>query len=170
MIVDHSNPGTHFLKLDSPERLSQDVPSWLPVLTCLTSIFPSSALSLTKWYLTWMCLLRPLSTGFLIKAIVDWLSTIREGITTLSLSNSPSKRLNQSTWHAPFVAATYSAYFVDCHVTGLSLRKKNTLEVFFLLSTSPAKSLSVKPTRVVFPLPSSEFPSSQYQPHNTKCV
>uniref|UniRef100_A0A0A9BHB1 Uncharacterized protein n=1 Tax=Arundo donax TaxID=35708 RepID=A0A0A9BHB1_ARUDO len=71
---------------------------------------------------------------------------------------SASNRANHIAWQVAVAVAIYSASqldnattfcLVDCQQIGLSPRKKIIPVVLFLLSTSPARSLSLKPFRTV---------------------
>jgi hypothetical protein len=133
-------------------------PRWSSILASPTSICPCSALSHTRWYLTSMCLLHPLSIGFLIKVTTEQLSTFRLGTTGSAPSSSPKTLHTHYVWQEAFSATTYSdsqldcatmfclvdcheigllldcatmLCLVDCHEIGLLLRKNNTTDVLF---------------------------------------
>jgi hypothetical protein len=86
--------------------------SWSCVGTWIKAIFPFSMLSLTKWYLTSMCLVLEWSTGFFATLMALVLSHWC-GTWVYSSPKSLMVYLIQRSWEQQLAAATYSASVVD---------------------------------------------------------
>jgi hypothetical protein len=126
--------------------------SYFFVGTWMRSMFPFSALSLRKWYLTSMCLVLEWSTGFLATLMALVLSHMR-GTWEHSSPKSLSVYVIQSSWEQELAAATYSASVVDWATLDCLREDQETseepknwqvTEVDFLSTRHPAKSASEK--------------------------
>ena len=104
-----------------------------------------------KWNLVLICLLLSWKTGFLARASADLLTLSSTTSTSLPRS-SPSSLASQSACVDAVVAAMYSTSqldkattfcLTDCQQTKQLPRKNMVPLVLLLVSTSPAKSLSL---------------------------
>jgi hypothetical protein len=93
----HPRPGTKLKELDPPKGLSEQVRKLIlgVDVACMDAPFCQKQ-SRMKWYLTRMCLLRSMNTGFLANARADWLSTRSSTAPTSLPRRSPSRRVSQS--------------------------------------------------------------------------
>jgi hypothetical protein len=86
--------------------------SWSCVGTWIKAIFPFSMLSLRKWYLTSVCLVLELSTGFFATLMALVLSHW-SGTRVYSSPKSLMVYVIQRSWEQQLAAATYLASVVD---------------------------------------------------------
>jgi hypothetical protein len=124
--------------------------SWSCVGTWIKVIFPFSTLSLRKWYLTSMCLVLELSTGFFATLMALVLSRW-SGTWVYSSPKSLMVYVIHRSWEQQQATETYSASVVDWATLDCLQEDQDTKEdpknwpvpeVDFLSNRHPAKSAS----------------------------